>query len=222
VNDPSITSTMPAISAGPATPTGTGLKGTTDEFLKLFMAQLQHQDPMSPQSGSDMVAQLAQFSAVEQATQTNTQLANLAAAQASNASASMATLVGRTCDASAGDFSIGTAGGSPPSLSVTSPNPMTGASVVIKDANGKEIRRIPIAAGAKDATLAWDGKDARGVVVPPGTYNISVDSGSTTSTITARWSGRVDAVELTTEGPRLRMGDVLLAPADIRTIGVGT
>jgi len=214
---------LTATTSSPATaPASNQLTGSKDEFLKLFMAQLQHQDPMSPQSGSDMVAQLAQFSAVEQATQTNSQLANLTAAQASTASASLAGLVGRTSQAQAGNFTLDATSGSPPPLSVTSPTPMNGASVVIKDANGKEIRRIPIASGAKDATLAWDGKDSRGVAVPSGSYNISVDSGSTTSTITARWSGRIDAVELSSDGPRLRMGDVLLAPADIYSIGVSS
>ena len=38
--------------------------------------------------------------------------------------------------------------------------------------------------------------------------------------ITSQWHGRVDAVELTADGPRLRMGGVLLAPGDVRTIGL--
>jgi len=35
-------------------------------FFKILAAQLSHQDPMNPQDGSDFVAQLAQFSALEQ------------------------------------------------------------------------------------------------------------------------------------------------------------
>lgn len=217
----SIDALSAASSATTSSTTGSNqLTGSKDQFLKLFMAQLEHQDPLNPQSGSDMVAQLAQFSAVEQATQTNQQLADLAAGQASSSTANLATLVGRQCNASAGDFTIDSAGGAPPPLAVSSPSPMIGAAVVIKDANGKEIRRIPIANGSRDATLAWDGKDAKGVPVAPGNYAISVDSGTSASAITAQWNGRVDAVELTPDGTRLRMGDVLLAPADIRTIGV--
>jgi len=35
-------------------------------FLKLLVAQLQNQDPMQPQDGIQFVAQLAQFSSLEQ------------------------------------------------------------------------------------------------------------------------------------------------------------
>lgn len=39
-----------------------------DAFLKLFMTQLQHQDPLSPMDNKDFIAQMAQFSSVEQLT----------------------------------------------------------------------------------------------------------------------------------------------------------
>ena len=42
-----------------------------DEFLKLLVAQLENQDPMSPMDGQQMAAQLAQFSSVEQLMQMN-------------------------------------------------------------------------------------------------------------------------------------------------------
>ncbi len=37
-----------------------------DSFLKLFMTQLQYQDPLSPMDNKDFIAQMAQFSSVEQ------------------------------------------------------------------------------------------------------------------------------------------------------------
>lgn len=211
--------TISALSTEPSPAASSNtIRGSKDEFLKLFMAQLQHQDPLDPNTGADMVAQLAQMTAVEQARETNTQLASLAAAQASNASAGMASLIGRTCDATVAEVALDRPGEVPP-IAVEATSPMKGASIVVTDANGKEIRRIAIPDGARSAELVWDGKDARGVDVASGNYSIAVDPGASGSTISASWRARVDAVELTAHGPRLRMGGVLVAPATIRTIG---
>jgi flagellar basal-body rod modification protein FlgD len=200
-------------------PTSGALTGSKDEFLKLFMAQLEHQDPLDPKSGADMVAQLAQFSSVEQAQQTNQHLAELAAAQAATSSASLSNLVGRTCSAAADAFQLDR-GGAPPAIQLTATTAMQGASVVITDDSGKEVRRIAVPGGATSAQVRWDGNAASGAPAAPGSYHITVEPGKTTGAITSQWHGRVDAVELTSDGPRLRMGGVLLAPADVRTIGL--
>jgi flagellar basal-body rod modification protein FlgD len=57
-----------------------------DQFLKLFVAQLQHQDPMSPMQDSDFMGQMAQFSTLEQ-------VSNLANA---NTMSNAIGLIGRT------------------------------------------------------------------------------------------------------------------------------
>ena len=44
---------------------------TTDEFLQLFVTQLQNQNPLEPMEGSEFMAQLAQFSSLEQLVQLN-------------------------------------------------------------------------------------------------------------------------------------------------------
>src|SRR5215208_7169279 len=81
------------------TPTPTQLErkagGTLgkDDFLKLFVAQLQHQDPMNPMQDSDMMGQMASFSTLEQMT-------NMASANQTIASSLTSTsaigLIGRT------------------------------------------------------------------------------------------------------------------------------
>lgn len=50
--------------------------GATD-FLKLLTAQLNNQDPTQPVDNTQMVAQLAQFSSLAAANQTNTQLSTI-------------------------------------------------------------------------------------------------------------------------------------------------
>ena len=64
-----------------------------DDFLKLFVTQMQHQDPMSPMDDSAMVAQMASLSTVEQLT--NLSATNAQMASALN-SANAVGLIGRT------------------------------------------------------------------------------------------------------------------------------
>jgi flagellar basal-body rod modification protein FlgD len=45
-----------------------------DEFLKLLTTQMSSQDPLKPMDNSAMIAQLAQFSALEQMQNLNTQM----------------------------------------------------------------------------------------------------------------------------------------------------
>jgi flagellar basal-body rod modification protein FlgD len=54
--------------AAPASDSNISSLASEDTFLKLFVAQLQNQDPLNPdeQSGTQMVSELAQFSQLEQ------------------------------------------------------------------------------------------------------------------------------------------------------------
>jgi flagellar basal-body rod modification protein FlgD len=91
----SIASTPPASSgttSAPATAAQAAILGK-DDFLKLLVTQLRNQDPMNPVEDRDFMAQMAQFSSVEQ-------LANMSTAIERMSTASQATqsvaLIGRT------------------------------------------------------------------------------------------------------------------------------
>lgn len=75
------------------TPTNPNSMLDKDDFLKLFVVQLQHQDPMAPMDNDQMLSQMSQLSTVEQLT--NLVTTNAAMAQ-SQAAASAVALIGRT------------------------------------------------------------------------------------------------------------------------------
>ncbi len=50
-----------------------------NDFLKLLVSQIQYQDPMNPKSDTDMASQMAQFTTLQQASQSTTSLAMLQA-----------------------------------------------------------------------------------------------------------------------------------------------
>lgn len=52
-----------------------------DDFLKLLVAQLSAQDPMNPQKDTEFVAQMAQFSALEQSRAMQSDMAGLRSEQ---------------------------------------------------------------------------------------------------------------------------------------------
>ena len=66
-----------------------------DEFLKMLVAQLKHQDPMNPMDGTAFTAQLAQFSSLEQLQNINTQLTSFTQQQQSLGNAQAVNLIGK-------------------------------------------------------------------------------------------------------------------------------
>ncbi|MCI6480408.1 MAG: flagellar hook assembly protein FlgD [Candidatus Treponema excrementipullorum] len=74
-----------------------------DDFLKLLLTQLSNQDPTSPMENTEFIAQMAQFSSLEQMTNMSTEFAKLANMLNSNEAVS---LLGKNVTISTGDTSV--------------------------------------------------------------------------------------------------------------------
>src|SRR5690554_1945375 len=62
-----------------------------DQFLQLLITQLKHQDPINPVEDKEFIAQLAQFSSLEQMQNLNTTMSDLMLAQQKLTSLAQAT-----------------------------------------------------------------------------------------------------------------------------------
>jgi flagellar basal-body rod modification protein FlgD len=172
------TSTVPTSAATAATGSATstqkasqGLNQTFDSFLKLLTTQLSNQDPLSPLDPTQFTTQLAQFSEVEQAINTNTKLQSLIDAQSSGQMASSVSYLGKIIDAP-GDKAALSNGNAQWSYSLASnANAVT---VAILDSQGQVVRLLsgPTAQGTHQ--VVWDGTDDAGNTLPDGIYQLQV------------------------------------------------
>lgn len=74
-----------------------------DDFLTLLITQLANQDPMAPMENTEFIAQMAQFSSLEQMTNMSTGFAQLTTMLSSTEALST---VGKTVDVTVGDHTI--------------------------------------------------------------------------------------------------------------------
>ncbi|WP_410769253.1 flagellar hook assembly protein FlgD [Fontibacillus sp. BL9] len=78
-----------------------------DDFLKLMMAQMQYQDPLSPMDNKEMVAQMAQFTSVEQLVNISDQLKAMSQSLG-NSSGLIGKVVSWVAETKTGNYDIST------------------------------------------------------------------------------------------------------------------
>lgn len=171
-----------------------------DEFLQLLIAQLSHQDPSEPMKNDAFVAQLAQFSTLEQMENMNNSLTeslNWDYLLSQTISNTMATsLIGRTVRADSSQVYLESAGAA--DIAVNLDRATTELTVQIKDENGNVVRTISERGMDQgDHVINWDGTDDSGVQVASGMYSVSVsatDASGNTFTPSQFMEGKVEGV----------------------------
>ena len=147
-----------------------------DQFLQLLVAQLNNQDPLSPQENGEFIAQLAQFSTVEGIDNLNTSMESLLGGYQSSQALQASSLVGRTVTVPSNRAMMeeGDAGISG-QLVLNQPSEVV--SVSVYDDSGSLVTRLDM--GSQEAGLhkfTWDGTDAAGNPLPPGRYKFEANA----------------------------------------------
>ncbi|AAR33749.1 flagellar hook assembly protein FlgD [Geobacter sulfurreducens] len=144
-----------------------------DDFLKLFVTQLQNQDPLNPQDSTEFIGQLAQLTQVEQAYNTNSNLSNLLNLVNGATSLSAVSFIGKEITAS-GDL-IKLTSGTQPTLGYRLPATAQKVTIKIMDDTDTVVRTLTLGGTqAGDGSITWDGKDEKGNALPDGRYTFSV------------------------------------------------
>jgi flagellar basal-body rod modification protein FlgD len=184
--------------------------------LKLLIAQVSHQDPLKPMDDTAFVAQLAQFSSLEQSMGINTRLDALSALERGIANTQIAGLVGKNVTVKGSITTLDSAGiGAPLTFTLSG----TAATVDVKltDASGKAVRTVHLAnQSAGLVRMTWDGRDDSGVAQPPGAYAVSVvakDNTGATVDASLESTGVITNVGFEKGFPNLQLDSGVSAPA---------
>jgi flagellar basal-body rod modification protein FlgD len=193
----------------------------SQSFMRLLIAQIQHQDPLQPMDTTQMTQQLTQLTQVERLVSIDGQLQSLSIATASVANAQASDLVGRTVEADTSHVML--TDGAPGEGAFHLPRAAAHTSVEIRDAHGQVVRTIDAGAqAAGEATFTWDGHNDSGERCPAGSYSIAVhatDAAGNAVDATTRLSGTVSSITYENGYPELTIDGVHVMLGDVRSVG---
>ena len=192
-----------------------------DEFLKLLIAQLEHQDPLAPQDSAQFVAQLAQFTQVEQSAETNQRLQALEAAEAAGVRAGCANIVGREITARNNTAVIKDGQAPTASYVVNVPHHADNGKIVVRNSSGAEVATIDLGPNLKgDVAFQWDGMTKDGTMAGSGTYTFEFEGENSEGDVEGdiKIRGVADALDFEGGIIKFLVGGAEVAPADILSI----
>ena len=145
-----------------------------NEFLMLFVTQLQNQDPLNPMDNADMATQTAQFASLEQLQNINSNLENLQKYQAASFDENAVSFIGKQIKATASTVEL--TDGEPVDINFDLEKDATAVYVTIYDSNEELVTELIEGAHSTGSnTLSWDGTLGDGVTkAPDGTYRVSI------------------------------------------------
>lgn len=119
-----------------------------DAFLKMLIAQLQNQDPLNPMDGTAFVAQLAQFSSLEQLSNLNSTMGALPDYLSQFTNAQMVNLIGNNAIARGNGLTVS---GSSTKITYSLPSDIQSGTIKIYNSNGLLVDTVNI--GSQKAGL---------------------------------------------------------------------
>jgi flagellar basal-body rod modification protein FlgD len=194
--------------------TGTSAADQTQNFLKLLIAQIKNQDPMSPMDASTMTAQMSQLNMVSSMGTMNTSMQAMLAQMQSANFMNQASLIGHSPMVAGSSINYT---GSDVMLGANLANPLQGVVATIKDSSGNVVGTADLGnLNSGMANFVFDGVDASGAKMPNGIYRVEISgkNNAGTNESPAPYVGS-PVVSILKEGSS---GEALLKLADGRSI----
>ena len=192
-----------------------------DAFLKLLVTQLQNQDPLNPLDDKEFIAQLAQFSSLEQMTNISEGIASLTEKTAQQDMLSAVSYIGKEVTAEGGTMTK--AGNYVTPVYFTLDGAAAQVFANVYDENKNLVRTEKFTSmQAGEFSFTWDGLDYNGNTANSGQYEVYFSAESPTGAtvfVDTEVSGTVTAIEQGDGETYFRLGDGRkISFADIRKV----
>ncbi len=185
------------------------------DFLRMLIAQLENQDPLDPQDGTEFTAQLAQFTSLEQLVAMRESIDRLANPTERNATLEAAALIDR--EVLAESPAVDVSEGERPRLAVELAQSADNVTVELRSSAGAVVGRAALGALPPGVTtIEWPDDSP----VPSGTYFVEISAQAANEAVatTPLVRGRVTAVSSEGGNVTVQLGDLGVPLSDIRSI----
>ncbi len=219
---PGIGSNYLASNSGSSTSAASSGTLSEQDFLTLFTAQLQNQDPTNPMQSYELASQLAQFTTVEQLTQANTELNGIEQYSGGINNGQISSLVGKNITAQDNTMTV-SSGKVTNSLNYTLSTPST-VSYTVTDSSGDAIYTGSLGSqSAGSYTLPWSATDSSGNTVADGSYTVTVtatptDGSSAAASVATTIQGLVSSCNLSANPPTYTLSGTNAAQIPVSSV----
>lgn len=190
-----------------------------DDFLKLFITQLENQDPTEPLDSNQFTQQIVSFTQVEQQIATNTNLEKIVTAQNAAQTSDLVAYVGKEVEFEGSTISVPAEGNTLFAFELE--EAVDEAFVTIRDTSGNVVFNGTAPTTAGRQTVSWDGLDNNGNRVSEGVYFVQVTSetGDVLDEHQPIVKGTVSGINMLSEDPGLVVNFQEVKLSDIRFVG---
>jgi flagellar basal-body rod modification protein FlgD len=190
-----------------------------DAFMQLLISQMAYQNPLEPMENTEFIAQLAEFSALEQQQNIAAAIELLALSQTASTNSQMVNLIGKRVLVPGNELTLD--GENPVSVHYDLEGESSPSELVIKNQAGEVVRRVQITdfkVGQNE--IVFDGNDESGNPLEKGNYSYEIVGmdGESVQGVTTYSNFLVDAVAFSGSSILLKSNGVTIDLGDINEV----